>query len=160
MGRIRIFKPDELIFDEYETREILKFFFTRKHAMIESADITDHINGYAQGILVEAVDASYAMGFIEIIFKSVYLKPLPSSMTKIVIKLGKKALVHWFKHAKATDLTNIKIYESVRNQIEVNLEREFELIINGLVMKDKTKISKVAFSRPTKPVSIWNRRIL
>lgn len=160
MGKIRIFKPEELIFDEYETKEILKFFFTRKHAMIDSAEITDHIRGYTQGLLVEAVDASYAMGFIEVIFKSAYLKPLPSSMTKIVTKLGKKALVHWFKHAKATDLTDIKIYESVRNQIEANLERELEMIINGLAMKDKATISEVAYSKPAKPVNIWNRGIV
>ena len=54
---LRKFKPEELIFDDNETILILKFIFKNKHALIDRMKITDRVREFAQGLLVEAVDA-------------------------------------------------------------------------------------------------------
>ena len=106
---LRTFQPTELIFDEEETKDILKFFFADDHSYIDDIGVDDRLKNLAQGLLVEAIDASFAMGFVEIIYDTFYLKPPTSKMSKIFSKLAKMAATHWFKHANATDLSNIKI---------------------------------------------------
>ena len=64
----RTFKQSELIFNEEETKEILKFFFKNDHAFIDGLTIHDRIRSFAQAILIEAVDASFAIGFVKIIY--------------------------------------------------------------------------------------------
>jgi len=64
------FKPEELIFDEEETRIILRFIFMHQHAVINRMKINDRAREFAQGLLVEAIDASYAMGYVKILFTS------------------------------------------------------------------------------------------
>lgn len=71
MGRyvyLREFKKDELIFDEAETVIVLKFIFKNSHALIDRLIINDRVRGFAQGLLLEAVDASFALGFVEALF--------------------------------------------------------------------------------------------
>jgi hypothetical protein len=159
MNTVRIFKSEELIFDENETREIFKFFFPNKQTEIDSAIIDDRLRGYSQGLLVMAVDLSYRMGFIEALYRSFYLKPLPKSMTKIIKKLGTKAFIHWFKYATAKDLTDIKIYESIRVEIQRGLRSEVEAMLNGLVM-NQIHISEIAQSSPIHPIEVWGASIL
>jgi hypothetical protein len=116
---LRNFKTSELIFDENETEDILKFFFKHDQGFIDGITIDDRIRDFAQAILIEAIDASYAIGYVKIIFDIFYMQP-PKPIKKILIKLAKKASMHWFKHARATDLHNIKIYEMVRSKVADN----------------------------------------
>ncbi len=118
------FKPSEFIFNEEETKEILKFFFKNDHAFIDGLIIHDRIRSFAQAILVEAVDTSFAIGFVKIIYDTFLFKPPTPNVKKIFIKFGSKAARHWFKHAKATDLKNIKIYDFVRDRININFHSD------------------------------------
>jgi hypothetical protein len=128
------FNPSDLVFDEEETKEILKFFFKTDLAFIDSIAIDDRIRNFAQGILIEAIDASYAIGYIKIVFDVFYLQP-PKPMRKVFTKLGRKVAMYWFKHARATDLLNIKIYEMVRSKIAEGFRWHFLNLANGLVMR-------------------------
>ncbi len=112
------FKKEELIFDDEETIIILKFIFKNQHNLIDGMKINDRIKEFAQGLLLEAVDASYALGFIGALFGGVFNPG--AGFQKILMKFGKKALKHWFKHATAKDLMQIKIYDIVRKQLELN----------------------------------------
>ena len=69
---LRNFSEDELIFDEAETKDILKFFFPYLQQRIDAATITTELRNFAQGLLVEAIDATYALGYIEIIWRTSY----------------------------------------------------------------------------------------
>jgi hypothetical protein len=109
---LRTFADNELIFDEAETRVILKFFFQADSQRIDSANIDNRLRGFAQGLLVEAVDASYKLGYVKIIFDTVLFKP-DLNLRKIIEKMAKKASRHWFKHATQKNLRDGKIYESV-----------------------------------------------
>jgi hypothetical protein len=126
---LKNFQDSELIFDEQETRQILIFFFPDDKSTIDNATINNNIRNFAQGLLVEAVDASYAMGYIEALFKSVCRFKGPADFTKT---FAKKAMRHWFEHATQQDLMRVKIYESVRSPLTRNFRSEFLMKINGI----------------------------
>jgi hypothetical protein len=65
---LREFLPSELLFDERETRDILKFFFPMNFPAIDATVMTDAIRGFAQGLLIEAIDATAALGWVEVLF--------------------------------------------------------------------------------------------
>ena len=66
--QLRKFKNDELIFDNEETVMILKFIFKKQHSLIDGMEINDRVREFGQGLLLEAVDASYALGFVHALF--------------------------------------------------------------------------------------------
>lgn len=152
------FSADELIFDETETKAILKFFFRNDHKYIDDIAIDDKIIGFAQTISIEAVDASYAIGYVKIIYNVFYMRP-PTKVSMALKKFGKKAATHWFKHARATDLTQIKIYESVRSTINRNFRKHFIMISEGIV-KNKAAtdilIAKDPFGNNFDKKRIWS----
>lgn len=105
---LKQFSHSELILSEEETKEVLKFIFKGfvGEGKIDNLRITDTVRGFAQGLLIEAIDASYALGFVEEIFTA---SANPTAGAKKVLKsFGKKALKHWFKHATAENLMEVK----------------------------------------------------
>ena len=90
---LKKFKANELIFNEEETVVILKFIFKNQHNNIDLLNITDPVREFAQALLVEAVDSSYAFGFVDALFRSV-TNPRAGAK-KVLTKFGKsiKALV-------------------------------------------------------------------
>ncbi len=148
------FKPSELLFDEDETREILKFFFQNDHELIGKLVINDKLKSFAQGILVEAVDASYAIGFVKIITDTFFLKSPQSKIKNILNELSRKATIHWFRHVKATDLTTIKIYDCVRKTIAMKFRQHFLNITNDLVL-NKPAVTVIAYNLDKFNPIIW-----
>ncbi len=69
---LRPFAENELIFDETETKDILKFFFLHLRERIDTVSMTTELRNFAQGLLVEAIDATYALGYLEILFRASY----------------------------------------------------------------------------------------
>jgi hypothetical protein len=151
---LREFKPSELLFDEDETKDILKFFFTNYIEFIDGLVVTDRLRGFAQGVLVEAVDATYAIGFAKIIFDILYLKPPKPKVRKFLAKLSRKAATHWFKHARATDLSSVKIYDSVRETISNAFRSDFLGITNDLA-ENKPLASVIAYRFERSNRTIW-----
>lgn len=129
--RLLKFTPEEIIFDDEEIKQILLFIFPGYESSLDYYTMNHSMREFAQGLLIEAVDASYAMGLVEIIFRSAYAKPGKSG-SSFLKTFARKASVKWFKHAKATDLSTVKIYETVRRQLRYNfLKSEFIPRING-----------------------------
>lgn len=133
---LKDFPDNELIFDEQETRQILIFFFPYDKDKIDSATINNDIRNFAQAILVEAVDASYAMGYSEALFKSIVSFLMSANPAKgptdFLKTLGRKAMSHWFEHATRTDLMHAKIYDSVRWQLNRNFRDTLNYKLQGL----------------------------
>lgn len=87
--QLRKFKKDELILNEEETRIVLKFIFEpADHGIIESLTVNDTVREFTQGLLIEAIDASYVIGFVEAIFRSA-TNPTKGAI-KILKSFGKK----------------------------------------------------------------------
>ncbi|MFN3882355.1 MAG: hypothetical protein ACK4L8_13110 [Nitrincola lacisaponensis] len=113
---LRQFKQDELLFDEDETRIILKFIFKPvDHELIDSLPMSDSLRGFTQGLLLEAIDASYAVGYVRGIFESA-ANPQKGAI-EIIKSFGRKASRHWFKNASVHDLQNVKIYNFIIDEI-------------------------------------------
>ena len=127
---LKKFTPNELIFNEEETVAILKFIFKNQHSNIDLLNVTDSVREFAQALLVEAIDSSYNLGFIDALFRSVTNPRVGTK--KVLTKFGRKALRHWFKHTNAQDLMSIKIYDRVREQLELKFGRVLILHVNGV----------------------------
>lgn len=138
MARIglREFTAEELILDEEEAKQVLVFFFPADGTLIEGMSMTASARAFAQGLLVEAIDRSYAMGYVEALFSSIRRRPLP-----MLRKFARKASAHWFKHATLRDLMNAKIYETVRQQLSAN----FRFVLPVLVA-DNLDVSSIRFA--------------
>jgi hypothetical protein len=129
------FRPNELLFDAQETRDILKFIFISKKSVIDTLKPDDSMRAFAQGLLLEAIDASFAIGFVAAIWRAT-VNPT-SSVSRILQKFSRKAAMHWFKQANTRDLNNIRIYEIVRRDIDYAFGRIMGLYIEGVASQRK-----------------------
>jgi len=150
---LRKFNESELIFDEIETKIILKFFFTSSRSQITSMTVTKRVREFAQGLLLEAVDASYAMGFVEALFRA-SANPGAGPL-KVIKKFGKKAVKHWFKHATEDDLLDVKIYEIVRQRLEVNFRTVMQMYISGIAMNNLPHTVAFDYTEPSEESTVW-----
>ena len=133
---LRQFTTEELLFNEGETRIILKFIFDpTHHDFIDSLPMDDHLRGFTQGLLVEAIDASYAVGYVKGLLESV-TNPVKGAR-KIIKTFGIKASQHWFKHASVHDKQNIKIYDFVKKKVAKNFIRHLQLLVTKTESNEK-----------------------
>lgn len=134
MGSILINVPDipesDLVFNEEETRDILRFFWPMYASRINSMDIDTNTRRLAQGLLVAAIDASYALGFVDLLFTSIAKpgKRLASMGKKFVKKYAK----HIWKHATEDDLLNARVYGTVRRAVAYQCRYLLEARLNGV----------------------------
>jgi hypothetical protein len=114
------FSESELKLTQHDAFVVLRFFWLEPGILPQQLTVQDR--AFAQALLVEAIDRSYDMGYVEIIFRNFYGK-LPESFESIrdmVKSFAKAAAEHWFEHATGKDLENPKIYESVRRVLSAN----------------------------------------
>ncbi|MGE0014073.1 MAG: hypothetical protein AB7S62_17810 [Azoarcus sp.] len=127
---LRPFAENELIFDETETKDILKFFFLHLRERIDTVSMTTELRNFAQGLLVEAIDATYALGYLEILFRASYNPG--SGMSKALSKIGRKGARLWFKHGTQADLLRTKISSRVRDQLAHSFASIFPMMLEGI----------------------------
>jgi hypothetical protein len=113
---LKRFAEGELSLTREESYAILRFFFGDDFS-VPAGQMTAKDRSFAQAILLEALDATYAMGYVEIIWEQFRFPRVDKSVASIVTSFAKKAGKHWFKHATQDQLRDPKIYESVRLQI-------------------------------------------
>ncbi|SON48541.1 hypothetical protein [Vibrio tapetis] len=128
-------KFQTLIYSESETKEILIFFFPVERDRIESMVVDDKVREFAQGLLVEAVDASYKIGFIEATWRSTINPRKP--IAKVLNELAKGALSHAFDHATTNDLRKIKIYQLVMSAINRNFRSQLAMFLDGIACNNE-----------------------
>jgi hypothetical protein len=117
MVALRHFTPAEIVITREQAARILRFFFPGQPLAPEG--LTKEDISYAQALLIEAVDASTEMGYVQILFDKVFMKvPTDFSFIKDIAKaLAKQAARNWFRHASGKDLADPQIYESVLKTI-------------------------------------------
>lgn len=139
VGFYSFFWPDEMISSRIE----------------ESLVVDDRVRSFTQALLIEAIDASYSMGFVEGIFRA-SSNPTNGAL-KIIKEFGKRATKHWFKSTRTSDLQNVRIYESVR----VELARSFRVVLlshlNGVASmpKEKPIVAFISYTRPQIAPIVW-----
>ncbi len=116
MAKLRHFQPNELLFNDQESIAILNFFFL--DSLVPPA-VTNKDREFAQALLVEAIDSSYYMSWIEKLWRfgskpSASLKGISKELRKLAQAEVRRRISKWFKHATEADLLDAKIYETVR----------------------------------------------
>jgi hypothetical protein len=117
----------QLLFDESEAREILVFFWPEMASKINAAEMTIEFRCFAQRLLVAAIDASYAMGFVDSLFTTI-ANPR-GGLKKMGQKLARRYVKHWWKHTRPKDLNNVKVYESVRKTVAFNFASDLNIML-------------------------------
>lgn len=117
---LKHFNENEVKLSQHEAFAVLRFFWLEPGLSPQQLTVEDR--AFAQALLVEGIDRSYEMGFVEIIFREFYGKvPTSFSFIRDLVKsFGKAAAKHWFKHASGKDLEDPQIYESIRRKLAVN----------------------------------------
>ncbi|CAA0104465.1 Uncharacterised protein [BD1-7 clade bacterium] len=125
---LKAFEPNELILSDEESIVVLKFVFDEvDHFVIDSLNITDLVRSFAQGLLVELIDESYAVGFVEALFRTT-ANPT-AGVVKVMKGFGKKALKHWFEHATHVDLQDVKVYDFLKNRLALSFRSDLRTMV-------------------------------
>src|SRR5215203_5229059 len=101
---LRTFSENEVSLTQQDAFSVLRFFWLEPGLTPQQLTIEDR--AFAQGLLLEGIDRSYEMGFVELVFRQFFGK-VPTSFSVIadlVKAFAKKAAKHWFKHATGKDL--------------------------------------------------------
>ncbi len=122
------FSNSELYLNDMQASKILDFFgFTTTGTVITTKD-----REFAQALLVEAIDASRSLWYIQTLYKSA-TKPR-SSVERIINAFARKSLMKWFKSRFAWTNENVPIYDSVRNTTRWKASAVWHMRQNGLEM--------------------------
>jgi hypothetical protein len=124
---LKHFSGSEVKLDQHDAFAILRFFWLEPG--MEPSQLTVEDRAFAQALLVEAIDKSYDMSFVELLFKNFYGK-VPSSFEAVrdlVKSFAKEAAKRWFQHATGKDLENPQIYESVRATLARNFRSVWQI---------------------------------
>ena len=116
---LRHFSKSEVYVSQDDAKAILHFFFPSDQ--VPDA-LTDDDLGFAQALLLEAVDKSYAMSFVQDVYDVFYGKvPTGFDAIKDMLKdFVKKAARTWWDHATGKDLDDPKIYTAVKAALTSN----------------------------------------
>lgn len=111
MANLLHFSENELYLDDMQASKVLDFFgFSTIGTIITMRD-----REFAQALLVEAIDASRSMWYIQTLYDSAS-KP-NSSVQSIMTAFAQKSLMRWFKSKVSAKRSKVVIYESVKNTI-------------------------------------------
>ena len=122
---LRTFSGDELILNAEQTKTALLIFWPTKGSDIGSMAVNDSDRSFAQGLMVEAIDASLKMGLVEAIFRSAY-KPNATAQAVIKAVVWNIITKSWLSNKKLDPNTS-KIYDAVRATLARNFRTAFEL---------------------------------
>ncbi|MEW5754924.1 MAG: hypothetical protein AB1810_01340 [Pseudomonadota bacterium] len=136
MGSILINIPDlsdnDLIYDEAETRQILKFFWPNEAAAIDAMTINNDARRLAQTALIAAIDGTYAMGYIKELIKTI-TRP-SKGIGDLAKRLARNFVRHWWQHAQPRDLEDVRIYDSIRDRVAQALKHKLNAVKNGVAL--------------------------
>jgi hypothetical protein len=115
----------ELVFNEDESKQVLKFLYPASAPGISNMTAGEATRRLAQGMLIAAIDASYEREVIEQLGETI-ARPY-STVKALARKLRGRPGLQWFKHASQDDLLDVKIHDSVRNAIALALVSRFRI---------------------------------
>jgi hypothetical protein len=126
---LKHFTKDEIVITPATAQRMLVFFFG-KDSVPPAESLTDADVAFAQALLLEAIDKSYAMGYVQNIFDTFFMK-VPTDVEGMIKDFAKKATKTWFDHATGKDLSNPKIYNAVKNGIAYNFSEAWKIRMQG-----------------------------
>jgi len=125
---LKRFLPQQVYLTKEQAWDVLRFFFPNAMGGLSSGSLTAADCAFAQALLVEAIDASCNLGYVEAAFRS-FAGKIPGAFS--LAAFAARAGLHWFKYAKADDLKDPKIYEVVRLTLQRNFSTVWQLRVAG-----------------------------
>jgi hypothetical protein len=131
--------PDsQLIYNEEETRRILRYFWPSQAASINTLTIDNNARRLAQVALIAAVDGSYAMSYVQGLFDTLAhgITHPGTQVRDLVQRLGHSFFESWWQHVtRGADLRDAEIYETVRREISRQLRFRMEDLLMGVALR-------------------------
>ncbi len=121
---LKKFDSSELFLTQQSAWIVLQYFFGGNSGL-SPGELTDNDRSFAQALLIEAIDKSEDMSWIESIFSSAM--SLDPSVKDILKDLAKHAVKTWFHKADPSDLASATIYQSVYNTLRRNWRSAWEI---------------------------------
>lgn len=116
--------------------------------------MTMDLRRYAQALLVVAIDGSYLLGFVQILFNVVFRQKPGTSIKKLIGKVTRKSTKHWWKQATERDLEDPRIYETVRVAIAGKQKPKVEQRLNGIPVTSRGR-SRIEFGNIEPGEQVW-----
>lgn len=107
-----------------EAHTILTWVFGK--VSIKSNQLTDQDRCFAQAMLMEMLNASFAMGFVEALFKAA--AKLPSGPKKVIVTFLKGAGKNLVKYKDKDDLQKMIKDPQIYKNVLVTLSRNFKSV--------------------------------
>jgi len=108
------------------------------------ATVDGEVRKFGQGLLIAAIDSSYAMGFVHILFDVLRNgRPGFAGLKTMGRKLAARYVAHWWKHTRPDDLMHVQIYEAVRGKLADN----FVSVIAILLAERSSAKAAAAFAQ-------------
>jgi hypothetical protein len=115
------FPAREIVLTQEEAFHVFRFFWP--DCNLHPGQLTETDREFAQALLIEAIDASERMSWIEALFRAA-ARP-NADVRSILKKMAAHALKKWFTNLAPRDILNQDIYEAVR----ATLARNFRSIV-------------------------------
>jgi hypothetical protein len=126
--------PDsQLVYNEEETRQILKFFWPDLEVTIDNMTIDNDARRLAQVAMIAAIDGTYAYGYIAGLFHTLSRRNL--NLRQLGRRLARNFVRHWWEHATQRDLEDVQIYDYVRIQVGSSLRSRIDGMRNGASLR-------------------------
>ena len=110
-------KPKKVVLKPQQAHAIMTWLYGK--TSVAAKDFTKEDCGFAQAMLVEMLNASFAMGFVEALFRAA--AKLPSGPKKVITAFLKGAGKNLVKYKDKDDLKEMMkepvIYKSVQSQM-------------------------------------------
>lgn len=116
-NELKKFRLKEIILNKEESAQVLNFFWANT---VSNPNTLNNVHcAFAQALLLEAIDASGKIGFLESLY-SATIRPR-SSLKRIIEKFVRYAALRWFQNITGRDnLKNARIYKKVKNTLALS----------------------------------------
>jgi hypothetical protein len=125
------FKPAKSIkISQQEALDVLEWVHGK--SQLKAKDMTDEDQGYAQTMLVEMLNASFAIGFVEALFRSSAKIPSgPAAVIKSFLKgAGKNLIKYKDKDDLKEMMKNPIIYKMSYNVVALKTKSQWAIRVN------------------------------
>lgn len=122
--------PSLVVIDAEDAALIYRLF--RRTEIAPAALKASHV-AFLQAAMMSAINATFAMGFVEAAARSFLYQPAIDAKTcgKLLRKLAQRSIRHLFKMAHQQDLLKVEVYRTILDAISYSHRPYFDHIAQG-----------------------------
>ena len=117
-------KQSKIVLKPADAHAIITWLFGK--SSVKAKDFSKEDCGFAQALLIEMIDASFAMGFVDALFRAA--AKLPQGPKKVIMTFVKGAGKNLVKYKDKDDLEKMMKEPVIYNATKVSLARNFKSV--------------------------------